>query len=151
MVAVDDLEVVVGSRDAVDWAKVQLTVTDEREAWYGELVEDTAYHKLIDFRSRHLKKIRVCGRSKRWCDTEITAQMRNVRREGRRVNGVGYCNVLRSEISRMKRMVKDKKDKWWRSFCEDSGLQSPWEVVGWERNPSRERERMGRLKNARGR
>ena len=53
------------SRDAVDWATVQLTMMDEREAWYGELVGDTAYDKLIDFRGRHLKRIRICGRSKR--------------------------------------------------------------------------------------
>ena len=35
--AVDDLEVVEGCRDAVDWGKVQLTVADEGEAWYGSL------------------------------------------------------------------------------------------------------------------
>ena len=64
-VAVDDMEVVEGCRDAVDWGKVQLTVADEREAWYGELVGVTAYDKLVDFRSRNLKKIRICGRSKR--------------------------------------------------------------------------------------
>ena len=51
----------------------------------------------------------------------------------------------------MKRMVKEKKDRCWRAFCEDSGLQSPWEVVRWAMDPWRERERMGRLKDARGR
>lgn len=38
IVAVDDLEVIEGSRDAVDWAQVQLTVADQREAWCGELI-----------------------------------------------------------------------------------------------------------------
>ena len=63
---VDHLEVIEGSRDAVDRARMKLAVADEGEAWYGLLVVDTAYEKLIDFRSRHLKKIRICGRSKRW-------------------------------------------------------------------------------------
>ena len=39
LVAVDDLEVVEGSRDAVDWARVQLTVADKSKAWYAELVK----------------------------------------------------------------------------------------------------------------
>ena len=64
--AVDDLEMVEAGCDGVDWAKVQLTVADEREAWYGELVRNTAYDKLVNFKSRHLKEIRICERSKRW-------------------------------------------------------------------------------------
>ena len=66
------MEMVEGSRDAVDWAKVQLTVAHEREAWYRELVGVTAYDKLIVFRSRQLSKIRICGRSKRWWDADLT-------------------------------------------------------------------------------
>ena len=50
----------------------------------------------------------------------------------------------------MKRMVKENQDKCWRACCEDSGLQSPWEVVGWASDPWRERERMGRLRGANG-
>ena len=42
---------------------MQLTVVDEGEAWYGELSGDTAYDKLVDFQSKHLKRIRICGRS----------------------------------------------------------------------------------------
>ena len=93
-VAVDDMEVVEGCRDAVDCGKVQLTVAGESEVWYGELVEVTAYDKLVDFRSRHLKKIRICGRSKRWWDAELTEQVRKVRWERRRVGSVGHRNVL---------------------------------------------------------
>ena len=130
---------------------MQLTVADEREAWYGELVGMTAYDKLVDFRNRHLKKIRIFGRSKRWWDAKLTEQVRRVHRERRRVSIVGHRNGLRSEISRMKRMVKEKKDRCWRAFCEDSGLQSLWEVVRWARDPCKERERMGRLKDAKGR
>ena len=135
----------------MDWGKLQLAVVDERETWYGELVGDTAYDKLVDFRTKHLKKIRICGRSNRWWDAQLTEQMRKVRRERRRVSHVGHRNVLHSEISRMKQIVKGKKNRCWRAFCEDSGLQSPWEVVRWARDPWRERERMGRLQDARGR
>ena len=63
---------------------------------------------------------------------------------------MGHRNVLRSELVRMKQMVREKKNKCWRSFCEDSGLQSPWEVVKWARDLWRERERMGRLKGTNG-
>ena len=35
----------------------------------------------------------------------------------------------------MKRLVKEKKDRWWRALCEDSGLDSPLEVVHWARKP----------------
>ena len=100
-------------------------MADEREAWYGELVGDTAHDKLVDFWTKHLRKIRICGRSKRWWDAELTEQMRKVCRERRRVCHVGHRNVLGSEISRMKRMVKKKKDRCCSAFCEDSGLQSP--------------------------
>ena len=48
----------------------------------------------------------------------------------------------------MKRLVREKKDRCWRAFCEDSGLQSPCEVVRWARDPWRASERMGRLRGA---
>ena len=130
---------------------MQLTVADEREAWYGELIEVTACDKLVDLRNRYLKKMRICGRSKRWSDADHTEQVRRVCRERRRVSSVGHSNGLRSEISWMKRMVREKKDACWRAFCGDSYLQSPWEVVRWARDLWRERERMGKLKDARGR
>ena len=44
---------------------MQLSVADEREAWYGKLVGDTANDRLIDFRKTDLKKIRIYGKSKR--------------------------------------------------------------------------------------
>ena len=79
--------------------------------------QDTTYDILIDLRSRHLKKIRICSRSNRWWDAELTEQVRKVRRERRGVNRVGHRNVLRSEISRMKWMVKEKNDRCWRAYC----------------------------------
>ena len=73
-----------------------------------------------------------------------------VRRARRNWQRVGHRNVLRLELARMKQMVREKKDKCWRSFCEDSGLQSLWEVVRWARDPWRERERMRRLEGTNG-
>ena len=64
-VAIDGLEDVVGHRDAVDWLEVQMVVEGDREDWYEGLVCETAYEKLVDFRRAHLKRIKICGRSKR--------------------------------------------------------------------------------------
>ena len=66
VVAVDDLVDVVGHRDTVDWIKVQVMVDGEDDEWYGGLAGELAYEKLVDFRRLHLKRIRICGRSKRW-------------------------------------------------------------------------------------
>ena len=63
-----------------------------------ELVGDTAYNKLVDFRTKHLKKIRICSRSKKWWDTELREQMRKVRRERRRVSRVGHRNHQQKNI-----------------------------------------------------
>ena len=111
---------------------------------------ETAYEKLVDFRRAHLKRIKICGRSKRWWDSELSSQVKVVRRARRNWQRVGHRNVLHSELARMKQMVREKKDKCWRFFCEDSGLQSPWEVGRWARDPWRERERMGCLKGSNG-
>ena len=113
----------------MDWVKVQVTVEGEEEGWYGMLTGESAYEKMVDFRRLHLKRIRICGRSKRWWDSDLSAQVTVVRRERRVWQRVGHRNVLHAEITKMKRMAKEKKNKCWRAFCEDSGLQSPWEVV----------------------
>ena len=60
----DALEGVVDFREAVDWDAVALTVADENEGWYGSRAGDSAYERLVDFRKRHLKRIRICDRSK---------------------------------------------------------------------------------------
>lgn len=107
---------------------------------------DMAYEKLIDFRNRHLKRIRICGRSQRWWDGELAVQVRKVHRERSRVSKVGHRNVLLSENSLMKRSVREKQDKCWKAFGGDSGLHSPCEVVRLAEDSWREWERMGRCK-----
>ena len=51
-------------REVVDWDKLTTTLTDEDERGYGDLMGETAYDKLLDLRRKHLKLLRVCGKSK---------------------------------------------------------------------------------------
>src|SRR6266576_4187650 len=50
----------------------------------------------------------------------------------------------------MKCMVKEKKDKCWRRFCEESGEKDLWEVIMWAKDPLRLKEKMKRLYNKEG-
>ena len=108
---VDDLVGVTDWREAIDWDAVVLTVEGEDEGWYGDLAGGSAYEKLGDFRRRHLRRIRICGRSKRWWDADLTNQVRAVRRARRRWVSCGNRNVFRAEVAKMKRLVKEKKDR----------------------------------------
>lgn len=150
LVAVDDVKNVVGYREAVDWLKVLITVADKSEDWYGTLVMGSAYERLVDFRKRHLKRLKICGRSQRWLDADLSRQVKAIQRERQNWCCVGHRNVLRAEITEMKRMVREKKEKCWRAFCDESGLQSPWKVVRWARDPWHIQERMGRLRGRNG-
>ena len=132
---VDVFEGVVDYREAVDWDAVGLTVADGEEGWYENLAGNSAYERLVDFQRRHLKRIRICGRTKRWWDSDLSKQVKAVRRARRRWVSCGNRNIFRAEVSKMKRLVKERKDQCWRTFCEKSGMQSPWEVVRWARDP----------------
>ena len=59
-------------REVVDWDRLATTLADEDEGWYGDLVGETAYDKLLNLRQKHLKLLNVCGRSKRWWTGEIS-------------------------------------------------------------------------------
>ena len=74
------VEGVVDEQEAVDWDTVALTVADEDGEWYGCLVGEFAYERLVDFRRHYLKRIRICGRSRRWWDSDLYDQVRAVRR-----------------------------------------------------------------------
>ena len=149
-VQVDALEGVADTREAVDWDAVASTVADEDERWYGGLAGESAYERLVDFQQRHLKRIRIRGRSKRWWDSELTDQMTAVRRARRRWVSYRNRNIFCVELSKMKRLVREKKDRCWRVFCEESGLQSPREVVRWARDPCRVSDRMSWLRGSSG-
>ena len=61
-------------REVVDWDGLAATLADEDEGWYGGLVGETAYDKLLDLTRKHLKLLKVCGKSKRWWNGEIAAR-----------------------------------------------------------------------------
>ena len=79
MVQFGALKGVVDTRVVIDWDAVALMVADEGEGWYGELSGNSAYERLVDFRRHHLKRIRICGRSKQWWDSDLSVQVRVVR------------------------------------------------------------------------
>ena len=111
VVRVDALVGVSDWREAIDWDAMALTVEDEDVGWYGDLAGGSAYEKLVDFRRRHLRRIRICGRSKRWWDADLTDQVRAVRRARRRWVSYGSRNVFRAEVAKMNCLVKEKKDR----------------------------------------
>ena len=85
-------------REVVDWDRLAVTLADKDEGWYGGLVGVTAYDKLPDLRRKHLKLLRVCGRSKRWWNGEIAAQLHQQKKFGAPTHSVrpgrpGRCNA----------------------------------------------------------
>ena len=100
----------------------------------------------------------ICPRSKRWWDGELTAQAKVVRRAGRggkRRRLVGgrdrrEADSCKVEATKMKALIRRKKEACWRKFCEESGDKNPWEVVRWARDPFRLGKRMGVLRDAAG-
>ena len=61
VVWVDALVRVADMREAVDWVAVALTVADEDEGWYEGFAGGSTYEKLVDFRRRHLRWIRIAA------------------------------------------------------------------------------------------
>ena len=64
-----------------------------------------------------------------YMDADLTGQIKAVRHARRNQCRLGHRNVLRAEIAKLKRRVREKKAKCWKVFCEDSGLHSASEVV----------------------
>ena len=134
-------------REVVDWDKLAATLADEDERWYGDLMGETAYDKLLDLRRKHLRLLRVCGRSKRWWNGEITAQLAVVRDHRRRY---GRNGEWVKERYRLRNLIREGKRKCWVDFCTESREKSPWEVVRWAKDPWRLKERIGRLRGTDG-
>ena len=120
-------------REGVDWPRLEAFVADPAGNWYHELVGGDAYERLRDLRNRHIKQIVICPRSKRWWDRHLTAQakvVRKARRGGvrrRLIGGKGRkdSNLWKVEATKMKALVKRKKEQCWRKFCEESGEKNP--------------------------
>ena len=134
-------------REVIDWDGLAATLADEDEGWYAGLMGETAYDKLLDLRRRHLKLLRVCGKSKRWWNGKIAAQLAVVRDHRRRY---GRNGEWVKERYRLRNLIRDGKRKCWEDFCTESGERSPWEVVRWAKDPWRLKERMGRLRGTDG-
>ena len=95
-------------REVVDWNRLAATLTDEDERWYNDLVGETAYDKFLDLRRKHLKLLKVCGRSKRWWNWEISAQLAVVRDHRRRYGRNGEWVKERYSL---RNLVQDGKRK----------------------------------------
>ena len=51
-------------REGIDWLMVACTLLDATEGWYDGLVGESVYKKLVDFRKKYVKHLRIGGRSK---------------------------------------------------------------------------------------
>ena len=96
------------SRKVVDWDGLVATLVDEDEGWYRDLVGETAYDKLLDLRWKHLKRLKVGGKSKRWWNGEIAAQLAVVRDYRRRY---GRNGEWVKEWYKLCSLVRDGKRK----------------------------------------
>ena len=85
-----------------------------------------AYYKVLDLRRKHLKLLRMCGRSKRLWNREIAAQLAVVHDHQRRHRRNGEWV---RERYRLRNLIRDRKWKRWEDFCSESEEKSPWEVV----------------------
>ena len=129
-------------REGIDWPLVACTLLDTDEGWYDGLLGESAYEKLVDFRRRHVKSLRIGSRSKRWWTPDLGAQAAKVRHARRGGRGRLNWETHRREVEVMRAMVKAAKEKCWRDFCTKEGAQAPWGVVRWAKDPFGVRERM---------
>ena len=57
----------------------------------------------------------------------------------------------KKKAAQMKWIVKEKKEKCWRRFCEEHAERDPWEIVKWAKDPWKIKESMRDLKDKQGR
>lgn len=101
-------------REDIDCERLAMTLDDEEEHWYRSLVGDMVYDNLLDLYQKHLKKGRVCERSKRWWNKEIAARLAVVRDHCRRDRRNGEWM---RERYRLHNMIQEEKWKCWENFC----------------------------------
>lgn len=123
-------------------------LANEDEGWYVGLARDTAYNNLLDRRPKHLKSVRVCGRSKPWWNGKIKAQL-SVEQNHRQRLGPNGDWIM--ERYRLRKMIQEAKLECWEAFCTECGERSLWEVVRWTKAAWRLKERIGRLRGDDGR
>ena len=157
---VDPIERVVVDCDRVDETVRKGKKKEEgNEDWYWELNGETAYDKLLEFRQNHLKTIKIVARSKRWWNEDVTKQLTKVRRvsregQGQTIGGQGgrekRLRRWRKAAEKPKRLVGEKQEKCWTTFCEKHGHKDPCEIVRYAKDPWRLMTKMRNLRDLEG-
>ena len=78
----------------------------------------TAYDKLLCLRRKHLKLLRVCGKSKRWWNGEIAAQLTVIRDNRMRY---GRNREWVREWYRLRNLIRDRSGRVGRTFAQNRG------------------------------
>ncbi|RPB27053.1 hypothetical protein L211DRAFT_846604 [Terfezia boudieri ATCC MYA-4762] len=148
---------VLMKRKVVNWESLEREVDEVMEAgaeaeekWVGGLEGMTPYEKLRSLGSRHTKFLSITERSKKWWDSELSAQLkitRRCRRErlGDDLNQNDRVIRWKTEKEKLRALVRRKKKECWQKFCEENGEKDPWEVVKWAKDPWHIRGTMGKL------
>ena len=110
----------VKERTAVDWKKLDKIVDDlkekdleeEEEKWYRGLRGSSPNEKLKSLKNLCDKKIKVCKRSKRWWDEELSDQLKKRRRmrkgrEGEGINQEGTVRRWKAEKEKIRSMLQE--------------------------------------------
>ena len=83
------------------------------------------YEKLKTLRRLCDKRIKVCERSKRWWDDELSDQLKKTRKtrkekEEEGINQEGKVRRWKAEKEKMRAIVREKKKECWKKFCEEN-------------------------------
>ena len=105
------------------------TIEDREEGWYEGLERALVYKRLVDFQSKHLRRMTVCRHSKRWWTEELDTIAGRVRAGRRASHDIVGRNRWKRLQGRLKRDIRKSKTECWRGFCQEHGMKAPWEVV----------------------
>ena len=121
----------------------------EQQQWYKNLPKATPYDQLLDLTLKFQRNLRISGKSKKWWDSDLKKQLKNVRQSARggqetqaRTHNPQRWKKWKQEKGKMKRMIRDKKRACWQRFLNENGSKDPWEVIRMAKNPWGRKERM---------
>ena len=83
-------------------------------------------------------------------DNELTKQLKVIRKSRKeKVTDVTTREERngswKKEQKKMRRLVKEKKMKYWQKFYKENGEKDPWEITKWAKDPWRLKGSMGKL------
>jgi len=89
-------------------------------------------------------------RSKLWWDYKLTIQLKVTRKSRKDKVTEGVTREERNErwkkeLKKIRRMVKEKKIKYWQKFCEKNRKKDPLEITKWAKDPWRLKGSMRKL------